>query len=584
LTTLVNLSLSLICIKAPALIERLGLTKRGAVTLSFLNICAWVPLILALLLSKLGIAPVWFALLWLINVVPGILLNFQRDNWLSDLVPRNALGRYFGQRLAIKSAFYLGAFCFLGYLLDAFGGKSLASFAFVFILALVMALVDFIIFTHMYEPGKKSPMPPEQEPQKIKFGIFNFIGELKEKKLNTFVLFTSFFYLTVGLSGPLYAVYMLQERHFTYLSFTIIISAEYLARVVSAPFWGRFADKAGNIRVLGIVSRIIPIIPIGWLFCANIGYLAFIQVLSGVCWGAFDLCTQSYLYKVAPPPKKLRYIVYTRCLILFATALGGLIGAYLVKGVFFTFGSRLLSIFMISGFFRAAVVMYLIPKLVDLAVSYGKPSTSPRFEFKMLDRAVTSKRGLYYQPQEPAASPTMTPLQKKETVVISKEMRQSQRRNWALEERLARAQAAKREIESLARETRNTPRRKWTVAEKPPAGKKETARPAVVPTRRPWYGDEAITADYTRKVAPVLLTGKKPEVSKDGLYYNNVGWANYMKETLQAVIRESRERKVLTNLKPVFVMSKASGVPGEIRTHDPLLRRQPLYPSELQGR
>ena len=26
------------------------------------------------------------------------------------------------------------------------------------------------------------------------------------------------------------------------------------------------------------------------------------------------------------------------------------------------------------------------------------------------------------------------------------------------------------------------------------------------------------------------------------------------------------------------------GTPGRIRTRDPLLRRQPLYPSELQGR
>ena len=26
-----------------------------------------------------------------------------------------------------------------------------------------------------------------------------------------------------------------------------------------------------------------------------------------------------------------------------------------------------------------------------------------------------------------------------------------------------------------------------------------------------------------------------------------------------------------------------SGVPGRIRTCDPLLRRQPLYPAELQG-
>ncbi len=30
-------------------------------------------------------------------------------------------------------------------------------------------------------------------------------------------------------------------------------------------------------------------------------------------------------------------------------------------------------------------------------------------------------------------------------------------------------------------------------------------------------------------------------------------------------------------------VSQFCGVPGGIRTHDPLLRRQPLYPTELQG-
>ncbi len=33
----------------------------------------------------------------------------------------------------------------------------------------------------------------------------------------------------------------------------------------------------------------------------------------------------------------------------------------------------------------------------------------------------------------------------------------------------------------------------------------------------------------------------------------------------------------------VLKLNFLSGVPGEIRTHDPLLRRQPLYPAELQG-
>jgi hypothetical protein len=34
---------------------------------------------------------------------------------------------------------------------------------------------------------------------------------------------------------------------------------------------------------------------------------------------------------------------------------------------------------------------------------------------------------------------------------------------------------------------------------------------------------------------------------------------------------------------PGGYLDSHSGIPGEIRTHDPLLRRQLLYPAELQG-
>ena len=35
---------------------------------------------------------------------------------------------------------------------------------------------------------------------------------------------------------------------------------------------------------------------------------------------------------------------------------------------------------------------------------------------------------------------------------------------------------------------------------------------------------------------------------------------------------------------PPHPLLTSAGIPGGIRTHDPLLRRQPLYPAELQGR
>jgi hypothetical protein len=181
--------------------------------------------------------PVWFAVMWLVNLVPGtILLDTQRDNWMSSLIPRNVMGRYLGQRLAIRSAFYLGAFCLLGFFLDSFEGRRLIGFAVIFTIAFIASFVDFLIFRSMRETRLDTEPVPSQP---VKFGFLDYLGELKQKKLSGFILFTLFFGLTVHLCGPLYAVFMLDELHFSYLAFTFILAAEYMGRVISVPFWGR---------------------------------------------------------------------------------------------------------------------------------------------------------------------------------------------------------------------------------------------------------------------------------------------------------------------------------------------------------
>lgn len=664
LTTMINLSLALVCFKAPSLIEKAGLAKRGAIILAFLNLLAWVPLTLAFLLTRWGISSGWFALLWFVNVVPGMLLSFQRDNWLSNIIPHGTLGRYLGQRLAIKSAFYLGAFFALGYILDKLGKDNLAGFAVIFTVAIAVGLIDFIIFTFM---GSKKGAETANVPNALteRFGLHEYINELREKKLDTFILFTTFFYLTVGLSGPLYAVFMLNELHFTYLSYTLVISAEYLARVVSSPFWGRYADKAGNIKVLGIVTRVIPFIPICWLFGHNLGYLVFVQILSGTCWGAFDLSTQSYLFKVAPKPKKLRYIVYTRCLVLLCTAVGGLVGAFCVNGIFPTFGSKILSIFWLSGIARALVVLYMMPRLVDLAVSLGKAPAPVEIDHETLQRVLASRHGRFYHRETKTQTDTQTagvghtatseleehagkrkwakhatPIAKPEPVAIVKpanidmrleHYRQAMSKLADMKEEIEHhdmgqnidkvkarfsvglkpqpvAAAINQELPRLevdlekikARYSADRLRELADIA----AAKKQvlahhemdmerlkerfkagsTAPVAAAPVRHE-IDRERLQARYAAErvqsraeASPSVRsfsagqTMKKEEIkvrSNSGLFQNKVGWARYVKDTLNTALRDIQGGQPV----PVGVES-GSGVPGGIRTNDLLLRRQ----------
>jgi hypothetical protein len=578
LATLVNLCLSLISFKAPGIIKKIGVTKRGSIVLAISNVMTWVPLVIVFFLAHLGITPTWVAVLWLINIMPGMLLSFQKDNWLSDIIPGRMQGKYLGQRLAIKSLFYLAAFFMFGFLMDSMGENNLLSFGLVFMIATGATVIYSVIYSKMHDP-KKVMAPIQETAPKAKFGLFDYVGDLKEKKLDKFVLFTALINISIGLSAPLFAVYMLEEQHFSYLSYTIIISVEFLARVISGPFWGKFADKEGNIKVLKIVSRIIPALPICWLFSSSIGYLAFIQILSGICWGAFDLATQSYLYKVAPPAKKLNYIVYTRSLMLFSVAMGGLVGSFLVKYVFEIFGSKLLTVFMISGFMRAVIVMFLMPKLIDLAVSYGLPYAS-RIKLALTKKSAMSTHGLFYHKHEPEEvavpsnviegklhkrNPAMeqrlieTQAAKRQLIALTETVKTGKKRNWAMEA-AAMQEAANPEPSDNIPDLENVVRRNWVVKDKAEIAKKETTPPAEIkPMRRPWFGDSEILENYRVKVPVTAAAGinfcSDKSTGRGGLFYNDAGWARYKEESLQAVIKEKQASKAAINSRSVFIES-----------------------------
>src|SRR3990170_5360620 len=206
----------------------------------------------------------------------------------------------------------------MGYMLDLFHGQILSGFAIIFSIGFVGTFLSFILYS-LIHPPRVSP-----DKRKVAFGFLNFVQEAKKGKLGTFIVYVSIFNFSVNLCGPLYAVYMLEDLHFSYLTFTAIISAEYLARVLSASLWGRYADKVGNIKIIGIASRFIPFTPILWLFSSNVIYLIMVQLFAGTLWAAFDMCSQSYIYKAAPEGKRFRYIVYHKSLNLLFAALGTL--------------------------------------------------------------------------------------------------------------------------------------------------------------------------------------------------------------------------------------------------------------------
>lgn len=372
-----NLLLSFLCIKAPGLIARLGTIKRSVLLLSLLSAFVWFPLIWFFFTGTA--TPGMLIPLFILSSVPIAILGPVRDSWLAGIVPGKSMGRYFSVRSVVTSIAYLTTFYAMGYMLDMFKGNTLQGFAIIFIAAALAMFVNTLLY-------KKAPAPVNEAPDDG-FNFQDFLGEAKQGNLGTFVIFLSFFTIGVNLASPFFSVYMLRDLRLSYLEYTVILSAEYIARIIAAPFWGMYADKAGSLKVLRVCCNVIPVVPIMWIFARTPVPLVLLQFFSGSLWAGFDLCSATFVYKSAPGPRRLKYIMYQKSLNNLAIAAGNLLGIYLLSIVMPIFGNPILTVFLLSGLVRFIAVRSVFHKLIDLTVP-EKPEK----------KAIPS--GFYYRPSE----------------------------------------------------------------------------------------------------------------------------------------------------------------------------------------
>lgn len=275
---------------------------------------------------------------------------------MANLVPKKRLGRYFSRRSRIVSLVTLVTTFLAGFLLDVFNNPSLTGFTIIFLLAMVSRYISCYFLSRMYEP----PLEIKREHY---FSFVDFLKRLNIGNFGKYVIFQSSFNLSVHIASPFFAVYMLRNLGFSYLTYTIVITVVPLAAILSMSYWGRYADTAGNRKVLTLCSFIISSLPAWWLISHDVFFLIGIQALSGFFWGGFNLCSSNFIYESAIPEKRTRCISYFNTINGFAICLGNLLGGFLAVHLPPVFGHRLLAVFAISAFLRCLAAFVLLRRV-----------------------------------------------------------------------------------------------------------------------------------------------------------------------------------------------------------------------------
>jgi MFS family permease len=170
----------------------------------------------------------------------------------------------------------------------------------------------------------------------------------------------------VNICSPFFAVFMLRDMQFDYISYTIINLVMTIAQLVAFRRWGQYADSNGCIRVISLTSWMVPIIPVFWLFSQAKVYLIFVQILSGFTWAGFNLAVSNFIFDAVSEEKRVRCISYFNMINGLGVFLGAGIGGLIISRLPPIYGYGFFTLILISAVMRLLVRMIFMPMIKEV--------------------------------------------------------------------------------------------------------------------------------------------------------------------------------------------------------------------------
>lgn len=358
LSSLPNLCASLVQLKSADITEKLASRKRLILISVFLQAFTILPIIIIPYIFKNNQANILILLAMLFIGLGAVSLG-PWASLMSDYIPANKRGQYFGWRN--KRLGLVGIVCSLcaGLILQMRKHNILFGFWIILTLAMSSRFISWYFLTRMYEPKFRHD-------RTAYFSFFDFLKKARESNFAKFVFFIAGFNFCVNLAAPFFAVFMLRDLHFSYLTYTLIIIPVSLTTLLLIERWGRLADRIGNVRVLKFTALFIASLPLPWIIYRHPVFLIFVQIVGGFAWSGFNLCATNFIFDSVSGPKRTRCFSYFNTINGFCISIGAVLGGYLAEHLPALFGYQLLFLFLISSTLRFLTVFIFTPKIQEV--------------------------------------------------------------------------------------------------------------------------------------------------------------------------------------------------------------------------
>ncbi len=288
--------------------------------------------------------------------------------WMSDLVPQEIRGSYFGKRNMIASACGMVVILLGGKFLTLWENRFSETNPYGFIILFALGLAAGLIAVWFL-----ARIPETEAPKKETGAGFNlslFFQPLKDRNFLTLILFVSAWMFAIQIAAPFYGVFMIDNLNIDFTNITIFGTFATLATLLMMKIWGPISDRLGNKPIIIVCGWVLIIVPFIWILALPGKYylpVLLAHILSGAFMAGAALSQFNILIKLSPSQGRSVYLALFAAITGFVGAIAPIIGGSLSKTLegfsfnFFTYNiSNLHLIFITSAVLQMATIFFIL--------------------------------------------------------------------------------------------------------------------------------------------------------------------------------------------------------------------------------
>ena len=352
LTTIPLMGGSILQLVSPRAVSWLRSHRRWVVFCVGLQASCFLPLAFGSVTQSMP-APLIFAIV-AVYWGTGLASGPAWSTWASSIVPVRMRPKFFGMRTRLSQGALLLGFLISGVTLQVAASMSLVREAFLALFSLAAV--------SRFASGSLLAAQPEQAGRAERTRLVpwrEMLARAVQSGEGRLLVYLVAMQGAVQLSGPYFTPFMLKQLQLSYGMYVLLVGTTYVAKMLAAPWWGRVAERYGARRLLWIGG--VGIVPVAslWLVSRSYPYLMCVQVVSGVCWAAYELAMLLLLFDSLKEEERISVLTVYNLAASMATAGGSLLGGLLLTLLGQSYEAYL-ALFGLSSAVRATTLLMLM--------------------------------------------------------------------------------------------------------------------------------------------------------------------------------------------------------------------------------